>query len=271
MWEYLKSSTPIYHETINNCLQQACVLDNTGKYARCDPYYIFLWWNYSGETTTAISFLKEACTIQHESWFGNNNSISDLDNIFSKIRIAVSRLEQSRENNILPYVYSLNMLLLSLANLRILRYVFNSHFEIYDTVMMQISANSGDLIHAVILCDYYTRKFNYTYNEGKADCRITDLFLLSGAIRFLCSYHLKPDSRVNLGPMMQDYIRWYGAEYGRWKILLTRLLSYTDFFSAANTEIVSEEEYKHANFLEYDHVPKTYTDFRNEIDKRSSK
>ena len=69
---------------------------------------------------------------------------------------------------------------------------------------------------------------------------------------------------------MPDYIRWYDNEHGRWKILLARLLSYTDFFSESSTGFVSEEEYTLANFLEYDHIPKEYSDYIHEVKQRFS-
>lgn len=270
MWAYLRKSTPFYHDTINNNLSRACMFDETGKYACCDPYYIFLGWDNISTVSKDISFFRESCNIQHNSWFGNKDSVLDIENILTKIKAATQHLKQCYKNNILYYVYSLNMLLLSLANIRILCHTLDSHKNMYSTAQQYVSNNSDDLIHAAILCDYYTRKFNFTYNEGDTNCRKTDLFLLSGAIRFLCSYFLTPGTRVNLGEMKSDYIRWYNNESGRWKVLLTRLLSYTDFFIQSNTNFVSKEEYSLANFLEYDNIPKEYSDFTHEVKQRFS-
>ncbi|MBQ7929579.1 MAG: hypothetical protein IJ334_00965 [Clostridia bacterium] len=69
--------------------------------------------------------------------------------------------------------------------------------------------------------------------------------------------------------MTEAYQRWYASESGRWKVLMTRLLAYTDFFEKTGAEYVGEEEYRSEDFLEYDHLPKTYDEFINSIKNKS--
>lgn len=272
MWTYLKDNSPFYYNAVEICRDNACKLGED-EYALLDPYYIYLWWDLSATKTHHLNFVRNCCIIQHHSWFGKasskNSSNLKIDDMLQKIDTCIEVLDGQDEEKKLPYVYGLNMLLLSLANIKILPRELDTS-EQYSVLCEKLNdiAVREQLIRAAIRCDYYTRKFNRTYNEVRSENWGNDLFLLSGAIRFLCAYPLSPNGPIELSAeMLERYMKWYGNEKGRWKVLLARLLSYTSFFHQSSAAPITAEMYRSCHFLEYD-ASQDYADFCREIEER---
>jgi len=233
------------------------------------PDYIYLWWNLKCDpTNTDERFLKEACTLQHRSWYGfNANTPLNIKDIFKRIDKAFEKLNDNTDQSAaLYYIYSLNQLLLALSNIRIHTSALNgNYYGLYNLICQKLeSKETADrLIRAILLCDFKTRQTNRDYNTDDPSEK-KNLFLLSGAVRFVCSFQLKPSQPVKLSSLHEDmpaaYQKWYAKETGRWKILLTRLLSYTDFFTSPLDEIITPDLYSSITFLEYDNAP-PYSDF----------
>lgn len=269
LWEYLSESCPFYKKTVAESLERACTFDEKRQYARQDPNYIFLGWDREPPKKDRRRFLRESCKFQHQSWFGNSERGWDYEEVFRSIGTAAEKLEEDNKNDVLYYVYGLNLLLLALSNIR-LRHS-DAHFRMEKEVENRITENHDLLMKAAVLCDFMTRKYNRVYNDCGCGTWKTDLFLLSGGIRFLCVYNdLLAFSKVPMSTeMLEAYNRWYASESGRWKVLMTRLLSHTDFFEKTDAEYIGEEEYRTEDFLEYDHLPETYDEFVNSIKNES--
>jgi len=269
LWEYLRESCPFYKKTVAESLEQACTFDEEQQYARQDPNYIFLGWDVGNTSNRHKKFLRDSCRFQHQSWFGNSARGWNYEEVFRSIETAVKKLEEDNKDDVLYYVYGLNLLFLSLSNIRLRR--CDAHFRMEKDVENMIIENRDFLLKAAVLCDFMTRKYNSVYNTCDSRRWKTDLFLLSGGVRFLCLYNdLLAAAEVSMSPdMTEAYQCWYASESGRWKVLMTRLLAYTDFFEKTGAEYVGEEEYRSEDFLEYDHLPKTYDEFINSIKNKS--
>lgn len=271
LWEYLRDNYPFYKKTVFENLKLACRFDENRIYALQDPNYIFLGWDTNDKSDIHEEFLRECCIIQHRSWFGNPDKVWDYEEVFEKINNAAAKLEtaiagKDSSDDILFYTYGMNLLLLSLSNVTLRS--SDAHYMMKNDVKDKIIKNCDILIKAAILCDYLTRKYNRTYNTCDPKHWKTDLYLLSGGIRFLCVYHgilnKKEKFPINNTVVCGDYRNWYEKESGRWKVLMTRLLSYTDFFDKTEVKVLGKNEYVNGDFLEYDHLPETHDEFINQ-------
>ncbi|MBQ7929580.1 MAG: hypothetical protein IJ334_00970, partial [Clostridia bacterium] len=184
LWEYLRESCPFYKKTVAESLEQACTFDEEQQYARQDPNYIFLGWDVGNTSTKHKKFLRDSCRFQHQSWFGNSARGWNYEEVFRSIETAVKKLEEDNKDDVLYYVYGLNLLFLSLSNIRLRR--CDAHFRMEKDVENMIIGNRDFLLKAAVLCDFMTRKYNSVYNTCDSRRWKTDLFLLSGGVRFLC-------------------------------------------------------------------------------------
>lgn len=270
LWQYIRQNSPYYLEKVKRSWNDACKFDETQKYSLTSPDYIYLWWDLKNNTKNADErFLKKACILQHQSWYGFNvNNPLSIDDILQRIDKAIQKLNDDANRSVaLYYIYSLNQLLLALSNIRIQTSALNDNYYLmYNRLCNKLeSPGTADrLIRAILLCDFKTRQTNREYDTDDPYAK-KNLFILSGAVRFICSFQLNTSQPVELASLHKDmpaaYQKWYARETGRWKVLLTRLLSYTDFFTSPLYEIITPDLYSSIPFLKYDNTPPSYSDF----------
>ena len=122
-----------------------------------------------------------------------------------------------------------------------------------------------ELIEAAVLCDFYTRRYNRGYNGNGIDT--PDVFLLCGAFRVVCAYAVTGSDfqpvRLPQGAAAA-YSVWLSREKQiRYKALLYRLLSYTDYpvrglkneLTVLTGHLSSDGEEWASSFLPYDRIP----------------
>ncbi len=135
-----------------------------------------------------------------------------------------------------------------------------SHYSQTYSIEFLNQNERSQLIKVAIYCDYYTRKFNRLYNKIYTGGVVTQeeqkkLFLLCGPCRVSCIGEYKIGNKIHLsGNMLNDYKLWLDNEKGRYKILLMRLLAYTDFYDN-NTYTGKDVPSINGNdFLQYDNI-----------------
>ena len=274
MWEYLRVSCPFYKKRIAGALRDACTFDKDKQFSKESPYYILLGWDRRNQPGKEEQiFLWESCRYKHHSWFGNPKEGWDYEDAFRKIKAAVKKLKNIKElrDEVLAYVYSLDLLLLAISNVK--GRPSDAHYLMEKDVRNLIIDEREVFLEAVVLGDYYTRRFNRVYNQKDPQSWKNELFLLSGPIRFLCMYYdLFAGTKINLSETRwKAYQGWYcNKEFGRWKVLLTRLLSFTDFFDSPAVKALNKAEYNSSDFLEYDNLPDLYDEFMKQCSIKCS-
>jgi len=275
IWEYLKKDS-YYRNMIVNNLQNACRLEKNvdgSVYGTQDPLFLFLGWD-SGwtwkEGEDAVKYFMEACGIQHSSWYGDHKKLN-VDVIPDYVREAVTKLESGEAcDKILCYVYGLSLILLALANVWIRKSDFGT--GIVTRAEILIRENSGLMLKAAVLCDHAVRKYNRLYNEEPSDSWNLCLTLPSGPVRFLTSYSgcITPEDRLELDKTRRDDYRcWYKKESGRWKLLMARLLSFTDFFIDGDEMFPDKQDYCTKDQLTYDGLWGSWEEYIKELESRS--
>lgn len=154
-------------------------------------------------------------------------------------------------------LYSCQALLISIAN--------------YERKKSRIFSNDengknaeGLLLKLAIYCDYFSRLINTDYQNSKEKAN-TDYFLLCGPFRISCLRKFEARVEIkdeNLKRIMEEnYQKWLEQETGRYKILLLRLLAYTDLnINLDELPAVTQED-----FLDYDNIDA----FKIQQDKRA--
>lgn len=238
--------------------ERACVIADDG-YAVSDPYFFF-WLAFVGNCRPSSAEAKkffDAAKLQSQIFFGVSNSYDDTF-FRSKVMESISRIReinldlkrhQDKPNcNVLYLVYALHILFYALADLANMAH---KHEIVLDQIMQEKAAD--ELIGSCILCDFLTRKFNRSYNQGEFE----RMYLLCGAFRLVCAYEIPAKNVYQLSDDMRSYyLRWFSEERNiRYKALLYRLLSYTDYpLSELRESFDIEEENPQSYFLQYDNL-----------------
>lgn len=117
------------------------------------------------------------------------------------------------------------------------------------------------LLKVAVYCDYFTRKYNHLYNKIYTGETVTQeemkrLFLLCGPCRVSCVGEYKNIEIKISAEMQKDYKTWLDHEKGRYKILLMRLLAYTNFYNNKENQYTGVDipNINGGNFLKYDNV-----------------
>lgn len=211
--------------------------------------------------------LLECVKLHGQTWPEKNipNNYTNLVGDIVKKLKEFGTLLKPKDNPSPADVFGANLLFYSLANVQ--RVKSNTHTPLFDS--------SYDQIYRVLIyTDYHTRRLSKGYNKESP----SDFYLLCGPYRFVCSVRRTDNVKsVQLdGTMMDNYKTWYENEKKmsqngsmRYFLLMTRLLSYTDFFKKANVKKPSKEDWENTEFLKYDNVPAISDDFINSPHKLS--
>lgn len=186
-------------------------------------------------------FVKETFSQEFHRTYKANLIIHKLKNLRGTI-----------DRGIVFLLYSCQALLISVAN--------------YERKKSRIFSNDengknaeGLLLNLAIYCDYFTRKINPSYCDP-SKFKSGD-FLLCGPFRISCLRKFEVGRKIKLiDYMKKDYEEWLKVESGRYKILLLRLLAYTDF----NVNSIELPAVTQDDFLEYDNIDA----FKIQQDKR---
>ena len=287
MWTYLRQKNRFYSDYPMWQIEKACRLEKDG-FADEQPFFIQLCWSYrtskgninAQEEPLPKDFLVSACHYQHHSWFGGDINKYKVDIVFQMIDKLYEKLVPSNENKLLSpdenipyYVYSSQMLLYSLANIRLRSELKHesqhaSRFtSYYNIILKKIRENdtATRMIRLIVYTDFWTRKTNRLYNSKERAERFSEMFLLSGTFHACSSYEFKLENgKITLRPDVKEcYAEWLVSERPRYQCLLERMLTYTDFFDNAGENFkVEKDVFDAAIFLPHDRMPE-YKAFSN--------
>ncbi len=270
-WQLIEASSSFYTAYARNSFEEACVLiDN--EYAAKQPDFFFLYGylneidfekfsrlytgNYSVDSEYADMLLKHTAWAQAQSWFlGNTGQEANLiEHLNALSDHLYKRLTATPDANIMKYVYAALYFCFAISNL-FNRKIINDIYNI---------ASPNTLLAITIHADYYNRRHNAVYNNLRYLKLSNYMFLINAPIRVLCSNCFSAKSPVILNEEQQKYYtHWIYFETGRYKFLLHRLLSYTNFWANLSEDIqialtnTFKNTFKETEFLPYDNMPET--------------
>lgn len=248
-----------FKKFVRETFERACVIADDG-YAVSDPYFFF-WLEFAENSRSSVAEVKrfftsaklqkkifiEVSNIHNDTFFRNRATevIGQIREIYSDLR----KHQRSPNQNVLYLVYALNILFYALADLANMAH---KRKIILDQIMEEKAAD--ELISSCILCDFLTRKFSRNYNQGEFE----RMYLLCGAFRLVCAYEIPSKNVYQLSDDIKSYyLRWFSKERNiRYKALLYRLLSYTDFplSELRKSFVIKEDENYQVHFLQYDNL-----------------
>ena len=268
-WQQINASSSFYETFARDSFQQACELID-GEYVKQPSSFFFLYGylhsNLDFETLTpkdsnayiknADNLLIYASKLQAQSWFqGNRKPAGKLMDCLKLLSDHLyNRLITAPDDNIMKYVYASHYFCYAISNL------YNNK-TLDQTILI---STDNRLLTIMIYTDFYNRRYHAAYHNARYLEPNHAIFLINAPIRVLCStrFHHCNSIPLNEG-MRKHYKRWLRFETGRYKFLMMRLLSYTDFFEnltkAEKMELLSdcESTLEKTEFLPYDHMPST--------------
>lgn len=255
---------PFYVEIIRKHFQK--IKKNPDKE---QPIYFYLYHNVSiidklvdSPNTSMYSLYNEStirkCFLYRDTTWRNNftsaNEMSEFEqfvvdtiqkaDLFFDIK---KPLEPSYENII--QIYAIQALLFAIAN-----------YSRIASIDFVVQGKKAKLMKTVIFCDYYTRKFDDIYKRMYSGKPVSaeeqkKMFLLCGPFRVSCLGNHKLDKKIVISKNMKsDYKTWLGNEDGRYKVLLMRLLAYSDFYEKNPINAEDIPNVSNEDFLNYDNV-----------------
>lgn len=266
--ETIKRKNPSHINYMKKKVYESLILKDD-KHSEADPYFLLVASKIgTGETSsddkkakeipTEEKFFLDCVKLHGQTWPAKNipNECSGLVNgILSKLKESGDILK-SQDNPHPAYVFGANLLFYSLANIQ--RVKANRSLPLF-------TQNYSPIYSALIYTDYHTRRLSRGYNKEVP----SDFYILCGPYRFVCSARHPVDLKIKLDETMIDnYKRWYENEIKmsnnkskRYLLLMTRLLSYTDFFEKSKITMPSKKDWENTKFLKYDNVPAISDDF----------
>ena len=204
----------------------------------------------------ADNLLKYTSHVQAQSWFQGN--IKQAGKLIDYLKLLsdhiYTHLIAPPDDNIMKYVYASHYFCYALSNL------YNN--KTLDQAILISTDNR--LLTIMIYTDFYNRRYHAAYHNARYLASNNDIFLINAPIRVLCSTQFNNYIAIPLSEeMRKHYKRWLRFETGRYKFLMMRLLSYTDFFESLDEnekiELLSdcESTLEKTEFLPYDHMPNT--------------
>lgn len=268
-WQHINASSSFYETFARNSFQQACELID-GEYAKKQPAFFFLYGYLHSEMhfenltlKAANDYIKEADNllkytshVQAQSWFQGN--IKQAGKLIDYLKLLsdhiYNHLIAPPDDNIMKYIYASHYFCYAISNL------YNN--KILDQTILVGTDNR--LLTILIYTDFYNRRYNAAYHNARYLESKNDIFLINAPLRVICSTWFANYNSIPLSKEMKKYYkRWLRFETGRYKFLMMRLLSYTDFFENLDEnekiELLSdcESTLEKTEFLPYDHMPNT--------------
>lgn len=246
---------PSYEDTLNSLLEKEDSelerIELDIKSCEMLAYWIrnYTWEIYNKKKTEKVSILQRLIVIIFKCI-----DVLSNDSILSNQQIT----EQSLHNS-----YAFQALAYSLANIRLL---YNQGTGIFDTIDDNINET---FYSALFYYDYISRVTNIEYQKFcfPNNTEPVNLYLLCGFHRFISTannyHHL---NRYSLSDtMFHKYCYFLKNERGRYRVLLARLLSFSDFFEGKHFDEsadilnsiyndIIDDKIKDRDFLNYDHV-----------------
>ena len=268
-WQQIHASSSFYETFARDSFQQACELID-GEYVKQPSSFFFLYGYLHSEmqfeTFTqkevvhyikdADNLLKYASYIQAQSWFqGNRKPARKLIDCLKLLSDHLyNHLITAPNDNIMKYVYASHYFCYAISNL------YNNK-TLDQTILI---STDNRLLTIMIYTDFYNRRYHAAYHNARYLEPNHAIFLINAPIRVLCSTQFNNYIAIPLSEeMRKHYKRWLRFETGRYKFLMIRLLSYTDFFETLDKdekiELLSDCEsmLEKTDFLPYDHMPST--------------
>ena len=248
-----------------------------------EPLYFYLWWSLKKKKFTwdvpwdPKEYLLFACKCQHESWYGGEADFKTwrYDRVIGAVQNAVDKIKtadelEACEQRRIRYIYTLtlNGLLISMANmtLRETSAHISAAYRIKQSAVDCNGMHWALMQEALLLCDYWTRRLSQSYNEMLNDKNNKEMYMLSGAVRFLCAYRRVWRPQPIPTDMADSYREWYSKEKSlRFKFLLLRVIGLTDWLNDLVAPETDGAGYAQTRFLPYDNMPESWDAFCAEI------
>ncbi len=272
----IKNTNPPYLKYLKEKVLDSLKLASDG-YSISDPYFALVAskLGITNDDATAfcckhaLQFFRDCIELHNKTW-PLEEGVKDAEFLEKVAEEIKEKLKKARSTfkkfapkvmSICPaYVYGANILFYSLANIMRVSNLKRTVFY-HTTATNAIKKDGGMIYETLIYTDYYTRLLSRGYNTN------SPFYLLCGPFRFVCSVEEPVDTTVTVSISKKDvynkYVEWYKhekemAEGGskRYLLLLTRLLSYTDFFDHYKEFPTFEDCVGTTEFLEYDNMPR---------------
>lgn len=231
------------------------------------PQFFFLYHNksilgnqkYASDKYPISNQMIHSCLLYRDRTWRNNFETLDKIKIFEKfVSNAVGESINFFKNKEIIAKDSYEFMIRIYA-IQALLFAVSNYSKRYPIKFLNRD-NKSRLMEIAIYCDYYTRKNNLIYqkiysDKNSSDEELKDMVLLCGPFRVSSIRKYKIDSVFLTDEMKADYIKWLKNEKGRYKILLMRLLAYSNFYDRKNPFKGNDiPDVSNKDFLEYDNI-----------------
>ncbi len=216
---------------------------------------------FSSSASDVKQFCHDAFLLRKSTWDRNESSDS-----IGKIKELLSRgIEIKKTFNITekgPFVtrmfsYAINALMYAITN--VLNYD-NAHKDCLRSYLNSIMSENTNFLDLIFFSDSIVRKSNKTYMERSNLQNNENMYILCGAYRLFCAIgHCPSTIKYELDPeMLSTYEYVFFREKDRYLLLVSYMLSFTNFFESDPRRLLSHLELAiyglSVEFLSYDHL-----------------
>ena len=216
---------------------------------------------FSSSASDVKQFCHDAFLLRKSTWDRNESSDS-----IGKIKELISRgIEIKKTFNITekgPFVtrmfsYAINALMYAITN--VLNYD-NAHKDCLRSYLNSIMSENTNFLDLIFFSDSIVRKSNKTYMERSNLQNNENMYILCGAYRLFCAIgHCPSTIKYELDPeMLSTYEYVFFREKDRYLLLVSYMLSFTNFFESDPRRLLSHLELAiyglSVEFLSYDHL-----------------